>query len=219
MNRSPLEIVGHGGTPVPHTFTPADKNAKRGAILLPGFGYTCDMPLFYYGEQLLIDTGYDVLRINSRYSENAELRALHTAGRIAWIDADVSAVVASVLAYRSYDELIIVAKSATTAAVANLFSRELPKIPSLKIVWLTPVLGLPDQPEKIAAIDTPGLLVIGTADHHYDSTIIEQLLAHGRLTPCIIDGGDHSLDIAGDVPGSVAALGAALGAIRAFLDR
>ena len=115
--------------------------------------------------------------------------------------------------------MLIVAKSATTAALANLFSRELPKAPQLKIVWLTPVLGLPDQPGKIAAIDAPGLLVIGTADHHYDSALVEQLLASDRLTPCIIEGGDHSLDIAGDVPGSVAALGATLDAVRMFLER
>lgn len=218
MNR-PLEIVGHNGIPVPRTFIPAGENVKRVAILLPGFGYTCDMPLFYYGEQLLFGAGYDVVRVDARYSENAELRALDTTERINWIDADVAAVIASALAHRDYEELLIVAKSATTAALANLFSRELPEVPSLKIVWLTPVLGLPDQPGKIAAIDATGLLVIGTADHHYDPALAEQLLAPGRLTPCIIDGGDHSLDIAGDVPGSVMALGATLDAIRLFLER
>ena len=41
-----LSILGHHGVPVPHTFYRQDDDTEHLAMILPGLGYSCDMPLW-----------------------------------------------------------------------------------------------------------------------------------------------------------------------------
>lgn len=62
-----LSITGFEGEPVPIQFLRQDGEAKGLAILLPGLGYTCDMPVFYYTELQFLVGGCDVLRVDYDY--------------------------------------------------------------------------------------------------------------------------------------------------------
>jgi hypothetical protein len=218
MSELTFEICGHAGMPVPHELIVPKDASTCLAILLPGFGYTCEMPLFYYLESLLGNAGHDVLRVDAQFGKLPELRELSFDERVAWISEDVDAVIQAGIAHRPYREVVIVAKSITTVAIANLLSTVLPSGPRLRIVWLTPLIAIPEQCERIAAIATPGLIVIGDRDPVYDAANMDRLLANKHLQACVIAGGDHSLDIAGDIPASIAALNQAIAAIGAFID-
>jgi hypothetical protein len=50
-----FEISGHEGLKVPNSYIKHKENHKHLAILLPGMGYTCQMPLLHYTTGLLLD--------------------------------------------------------------------------------------------------------------------------------------------------------------------
>jgi len=62
-----LDIRGFAGEAVPNQFIKQESEADRLAILLPGMGYSCDMPLFYYAQNVLEERGADVLRVEYAY--------------------------------------------------------------------------------------------------------------------------------------------------------
>ncbi len=52
-----LTIHGYRGEAVPNQFLRPEGAIDHLAVLLPGFGYTLDMPLFYYAGNLLLERG------------------------------------------------------------------------------------------------------------------------------------------------------------------
>jgi hypothetical protein len=113
---------------------------------------------------------------------------------------------------------VIVAKSITTVAIANLLSAGPMPSQSLRIVWLTPLIAILEQCERIAAIAAPGLIVTGGKDPVYDAANLNRLLTHEHLRACVIADGDHSLDIEGDISASITALDRVVTTIAAFLS-
>ena len=67
-----LAIRGFGDLPVPNRLLRPEGAIDCLAVLLPGFGYTLDMPLFYYAESLLLERGWDVLRVEYAYNRLPE---------------------------------------------------------------------------------------------------------------------------------------------------
>lgn len=213
-----LTAPGYRGDQVPNELREAEATATRLAVLVPGFGYSCDMPLFYYTENLLVDTGVDVLRLNTRYSENQAFREATDDERFQWASEDLIAVIRAGLVRRGYDELLLIGKSLGTAAIAGLLlDGSLIQI-ATKVVWLTPLLAIDEFRARFTQIEAPGLVVIGRADAHYDEVIVNQLLSQPNLTGHVIPGGDHSLDIPGNTQASIAALETAIQAIASFLS-
>lgn len=214
---SSLDIFGYHGRQVPNTFVRQEVHASSLAIFLPGFGYSCDMPLFYYAELLLAAAGVDVLRVEYAYNRTPDYLELKAAEQRAWLLADVTAALLAGLKQRAYQQLIVIGKSVGTRAMGHILTAEtLP--PVSRAVWLTPLLHDPLLREQLRSIVTPSLAVIGTADEHYDPTYIQELQeTHGYVTT-IIAGANHSLDITGDVLGSVRALSGTLEAVAEFLN-
>src|SRR5215217_6235864 len=71
-----LSIQGYRDQPVPNRFLRPQGAIDHLAVLLPGFGYTLDMPLFYYAENLLLERGWDILRVEYAYNERPEFQNL-----------------------------------------------------------------------------------------------------------------------------------------------
>ena len=69
-----LPIRGYRDEPVPNEFLRQKGESRHLAVFLPGMGYTCDMPLFYYAENLLQDAGADVLRVEYAYGHHPDFR-------------------------------------------------------------------------------------------------------------------------------------------------
>src|SRR5579884_1063750 len=106
-----LDIRGYRDEPVPHTFWRQDEQARHVAILLPGVGYTCDMPLLYYPARLLLALGADVLRVEYVYGRRPDFAALSDAAQGRWLFADVAAACRAVQGGHSYEQVTLVGKS------------------------------------------------------------------------------------------------------------
>ena len=61
-----LSIPGHGGEMVPNHFLGQVGDAAQLAVFFPGLGYTCDMPAFYYAQNMLEESA-DLLRVEYAY--------------------------------------------------------------------------------------------------------------------------------------------------------
>ncbi|MDQ3696075.1 MAG: hypothetical protein M3464_21020 [Chloroflexota bacterium] len=212
-----LDITGYQDKPVPNEFVRPRGSASRLAIMLPGFAYTCDMPLFYYAEELFIQTGVDILRVEYAYNKIPGFLSLPDHGTDRWLAADVTAAYRAAIGQRPYRELILIGKSIGTMAMARLLTMADRWPGKARAVWLTPAFGLPNLTGLMTRCPDPSLIVIGDADHHYDTAALDTLRTTTKPEVLVIPGADHSLDLPGDVPGSVAALGRVMAAVERFL--
>jgi len=62
------------------------------------------------------------------------------------------------------------------------------------------------------------LIAIGSADHHYDRALLDELHEAMNAELVVVAGADHGFDIPGDVTGSIEALGQAIKALDQFID-
>ncbi len=211
-----LQISGHSGEPVPNEIVRQDGETDHLAVMLPGFGYTCDMPLFYYAESLMLDAGADVFRVEYAYNRRDGFLDLPRDKQRAWLLDDASAAFRSALSQRPYDDLIMIGKSLGTLAMGHLLTGEPPPTARTRAVWLTPLLAEDILRAQMIDFDGRSLLVIGATDPHYDRACLDELRAAGHDT-MIIDNADHSLDVPGDIAASVRAVEQVMQALQAFI--
>jgi hypothetical protein len=217
MATEELRIAGFGGEPVPNAFRRQRGETAHLAVLLPGFAYTAEMPLFYYAENLLLAAGADVLRVDYRYHQRPGVRDLPEADQDRRLLADAGAALGAALAQRPYRELTLVGKSLGTLAMAHLLGEE-PAVERVRAVWLTPLLRVAAVREQARRLGPASLLAIGTADPHHDAGV----LAEARAAGCgvvALEGADHGLDIPGDAVASVRAVEQVVRALATFLER
>lgn len=210
-----LPIAGYRGDPVPNRFIRPRGAIDRRAVLLPGFGYTCDMPLFYYAENLLTERGWDVLRVEYAYSRNPEFRQASDAERERWLFADVEEAWRAGLAQRTYADVALIGKSLGTRAMGHLVTTD-DSSNIARTVWLTPLLGQARLRGQIEQSTASSLFVIGTADPHYDPAVLERLVAATGGEAVVVDGADHGMDIPGDPVASVQGLERIVAALADF---
>jgi pimeloyl-ACP methyl ester carboxylesterase len=213
-----LEIAGPGGRPVPHTFVRQSEATSHLGMLLPGYGYRATMPLLYYAGQQLLAAGADVLRVEYAYDQQEELASLSEEERSRLFFGDVAAAWRAGLGQRGYQVVTLVGKSMGTLAMAHLLTED-PQPDRLQAVWLTPLLGREWVRAQIEQVRPRSLIAIGTADPRYDPTHVEQVREATRAELVLIEGANHSLDIPGDVVGSVRALERVMEGLAAFLAR
>jgi hypothetical protein len=212
-----LRIAGFGGEPVPNAFLRQRGETAHAAIVLPGFAYTAEMPLFYYAEHLLLDAGADVLRVDYRYHQRPGFRDRPEPEQDRRLLADARAAHGAALAQRPYRDLTLVGKSLGTLAMAHLL-REEPAAERVRAVWLTPLLRVAAVREQIRRHGRTSLLAIGTADPHHDPAALDEARAAG-CDVVVAEGADHGFDIPGDPVASVRAVEQVVRALGTFLGR
>lgn len=207
-----LELFGFRNEPVPHKFHQWEEETRHVAIVFPGMGYTADMPLLYYPSRLLLEAGADLLTVDYAYNR-PDFTALSGPGREQWLFADVSAACRAALAQRPYQRVTLIGKSLGTLAMAHLLATE-PGLEGARTVWLTPLLSNDRVWTELRRAGRPAVVAIGTADRFYDATRIAEARATPDVDAVVIDGADHSLELRGDVLGSLAALERVLRAVQ-----
>ena len=211
-----LAITGYRDEPVPHTFLRQDKTARHVAILLPGIGYSCDLPLLYYPSRLLLARGADVLRVEYAYQQRADFRTATADEQQRWVVADVTAACQAVLSQRDYEQITFVAKSLGTLALGPVLAAD-PRLARAHAVWLTPLLRIDHVRAGIARWGGHSLFVIGTADPYYDAASLAAVQAATGGETVVVDGADHSLEVEGNVLRSLEAMMQVMRALQQFL--
>jgi predicted alpha/beta-hydrolase family hydrolase len=211
-----LAIRGYRDEPVPNTFVPHTGGADHLAIVFPGIGYTCDMPLLYYPARMLADRGADVLRVEYAYQRRADYAALAPADQAQWLFADATAACQVALAQRAYRRITLVGKSLGTLAMGHVLTAD-ERLADSGAVWLTPLVKNERVRAQVAQWGGHSLFVIGTADPYYDAASLAEVMAATHGDSVVVEGADHSLEIAGDVEQSLEAMMRVMRAMGSFL--
>lgn len=211
-----LQITGYRAEPVPNTFHRQDDEARHVAILLPGVAYTCQMPLLYYPTRLLLALGADVLWVEYAHHRRADFLALSDSERERWFITDVSAACQAALAQRPYQQITLIGKSMGTLAMGHLLTSDA-RLVQARAIWLTPLLRNSRLRAQIQQSKPRSLFVIGTADSHYDPAHLAEMQKATGGDVSVIDRGDHSLEIEGDIWRSLQAIEQVMRAIQVFL--
>ena len=211
-----LAIAGYHEQPVPHTLVRNDEPRTGLAVFLPGFGYTCDMPLFYYSGLLLLGIGMDILRAEYAYNRVPGFTALPLAEQHERVNADVAAVLAAANVEAGDNGMVVIAKSIGTRALAHWLTSDPPREPA-RIIWLTPLLKEDAVRLAIRQTTQPSLVVTGAADPHYDAALLADVAERPATTSIVIPEADHSLVVGLDPIESIHALQFVLAAIRDFM--
>lgn len=217
-NGTQLDIKGYRDRIVPHQlYQQPGKQPQKLAILLPGFGYINDMPLLHYAREAAVEAGLDVLRIDYAYNHDPEWAQMPDAAQTEWLYADVDAVLKAARAHNAYTQIILIGKSLGTMAMAHLLEQSA-QLPDSRWVWLTPVLTDPTLRRNIVRFHPRSLVMIGTADRYFDPAVLSELAQSGPVRTEIIENANHSLEIPGDIPGSIEALGRVVKAVQQFIN-
>jgi pimeloyl-ACP methyl ester carboxylesterase len=211
-----LDIKGYGGQPVPNTLFFQDRETRHLAIVFPGFAYTADMPVLYYPGRLLVQRGADLLQVKYAYHQPS-LRAISSSERARRLGQDVAAACEAGLAQRTYEQITLLGKSIGTLAMGQLVTTDV-RFRDARCIWLTPLLTSGELRAQIKQGKQRGLFVLGTDDRYYDPAHLAEVVEATNGQRVVIEGADHSLEIAGDVVQSLRAIERVMRAIEAFLN-
>jgi predicted alpha/beta-hydrolase family hydrolase len=211
-----LTIRGYRDEPVPNRFLRPEGAIDHLALLLPGYGYTLDMPLFYYAEKLLLERGWDVLRVEYAYNTRPEFQTLPKSERDRWLLADTTAAWRAGLGQRTYERIVLIGKSLGTLAMGHLLTLVAPP-PAVGAVWLTPLLAVERLRQQIVQYGGPSLFVIGTADPQFEPVALEMMQVATTGEAVVVKNADHGMDIPGDPIASVRAVERVVEALSRFL--
>lgn len=213
------KAIGYNGRPVPYDLTGTTVPGRRRTVLIPGLGYTVDMPVFYYLEQAAILADSDVVLLRPRWRSDPAFREIPPLERGHWVADDIAAVLEAVASFApgTSGGLTLIAKSLGTLGMAALIQRgSFDAIPDTRTVWLTPLRQDEVTQRVLRSTDIPSLLVIGTADPSFDQDAIDAAMKNPAIRTSIHPDADHSLDVPDDIDGSVATLRAVIADVRSF---
>ena len=200
---------------MPNEFFRQPAGSSNLGIILPGRGYTSAMPLLYYAEQLLIERGCDVLTVDYDYRSISRTVSRQELEERLYTDTLQSLLVA--YGQHSYASVVLVGKSLGTMAMAHLLDAQ--RWPIVATTWLTPILRRDDVRQGLVNMAHRAFLAIGTDAGEYDRQLLDELEHHRGVDVCTIERAEHSIDIVGDVPGSVAAVQIVTQRLQDFLER
>jgi hypothetical protein len=154
------------------------------ALLLPGRGYGPQQSLLHFARRCLVEAGREVRVIQWPKGELG--------------GDDVTRLVEEAAAAQpgGLSDLVLLAKSLGTLAIPWAATH------GVRGIWLTPLLQVAQVREALPRLPAGSLLAGGTADPTWDG----EIAAASGLPVLQIEGGDHTLEIPGDVHRSVAAL-------------
>ncbi|WP_215141290.1 alpha/beta family hydrolase [Exiguobacterium qingdaonense] len=204
-------VVGTNGILVPYSYLQPDSSSDTLVILLPGYGYTNDSPMFRYTTALCLENGLNVLEVNYNYRDE---RYDSVDVSVAIVD-DVRLVIDQLLQSHSFNEYIIIGKSLGTIAMASELTRNV--FHDAKLVWLTPLLKQDDIYEAILSHKGKQLIVMGTADHHYADERIKHLDRQALTELEIVEQMNHSLEYTGNTYRSLRLLEVLLKRVEQFI--
>jgi hypothetical protein len=211
-----IAINGYQNQPVPHTFFKQEVETNHLAIVLPGRGYTAQMPFLFYPINLMLTRGADVLRVEYAYDQQPDFETLDFDQKLHWLFTDVTAAYQAGVARRPYLQVTLIGKSLGTLAMGHLLTTQ--TLPSpVKAIWLTPLVRMDNLRQQIKQFGGHSLFVIGTADPHYDTACLAEVQEATGGQVVAIEGADHGLNIKDEVLRSVQALMKVMRAIEVFL--
>jgi hypothetical protein len=211
-----LSIEGYRKELVPNTFFRQEEETGHGAIIFPGWGYTCQMPLLFYSRELLLSLKADVLAVEYEYNIRQDFLALENRERMQWMFNDVKAACQALLKQWPYKQVTFIGKSLGTRAMGHLLTNDLLPV-SVNAVWLTPLLKDSRLVDQMKRFSGRSLFISGTADPHYESAHMKEVQEATKGRVLLVEEGDHSLSIKDDIIRSIHELEKVIDTIKSFI--
>lgn len=212
-----LSIIRDSNHSLSNRYFSADHANGWLALMLPGLGYSADMPLLYYSKMLLLNRGVDVLQLMPA-TMSPEFQALDAESRNSWLRGDVLAGLEAGLKQRKYRGLILVGKSIGSISIALALPTAQSRLPTC-VVWLTPLFREAIVMEAAFSCQGPSFFLCGGADSTYQHDKMDSILKLNTKAICwVAEGADHSLEIGDDEEATFQAIKEGMKTLGRFLD-
>ena len=214
INFDSLDVVGYENQRVANTFITQQEPTNHLGIILPGYRYSPDMAPLHYAGHILLGQGADVLRLEYAYYRT-DFAERSNNEREERLSSDVFAACNAGLSHRTYEKITLIGKSLGTLAIGHLLNNS--RFQQAACVWETPLLTVEWLCSRIEQIQPRSLFIIGTADQYYKPEILQRLERATDGKSLVMENVDHSLEIPGDISGSLTALNQMVQALQGFL--
>ncbi len=211
-----LEVTTPSGRRIPNRLLKLPGAVRSLMVIFPGLNYTCDYPLLYYTTRLAVERSADVLQLWADYT-GQEFQSLSKVDQVKWLLEDARALIETGRNNRTYERLVLVGKSIGTLTLAALFAQGSEFI-NTPAIWLTPLFRQPAVLDSALRFQGQSLFICGRADPSCEAGAFKQVQALTTAQTLLVPKADHSLEIPGDMPGSLQVLERVMAACAAFLD-
>ena len=175
-----------------------EKSSDELAVVLPGAGYSCKMPLLYYSIDALLLKGYQVLAIEKIYADDIKWIGFQSReSAFNYVEDDSLELFAQISKQFSGQVKVLLGRSLGTYQIACAIEKDI--VCPTQIVWQTPSLYEKWSLIKCCSIASFG--IIGTSDQRYETAI--PFFPDSKI---VIEGADHSMEIPGDPIKSISIL-------------
>ena len=216
LSSDQLKIKGYNGRLVKNRFFKQSDDPHEVALVFPGLKYNSRMPLLHYTIKTILTSGLNILTVDYDYSNTPEFMKQSQETRSDWLIEDVEAALKVITEDKNQKVVCLTGKSLGTLALGYLLETH-ENLRDAKTIWLTPHIKNPELMEQMLTHMKDAVMVVGTKDSHYDRDIVDRLNATTQLSGIIIDGGNHSLEIEGDVTQSLQVLMQIVAILQQFL--
>ncbi len=216
MGTRELKITGYSSQLLENALTCEKENNTHLAVFLPGIGYTLEHPALYYSRRLLHQLGADELKIEPTY-RRSKFKAFTDREKEESIGADSIAILETIQGLSQYTRITLVGKSMGTLLLAKILEQDLNL--ETEFIWLTPLFKNQQFLKVVTTKSHQGIFFIGSSDQHYDPVVLEPVRAANNGQVIVFEGANHSLEIAGNVLGSIDIQARLVQAITSFVSR
>ncbi len=203
------EVQSRWGRPARYSFAKRAGGNEELAILLPGQGYTLDAPLLHYAERAALEAGCDVLGVEYGFQSN---RSSIVSGDFPAIVDEVAGALERLAPPDQYKRCVFIGKSMGTAILCEVSERLV--LPVKNHIFLTPLratISFIRQAEN-------AIVIVGDRDPLFGAADVEQISGFPNVKLEVVAGGDHSLEIEGDITASLDILHRVTHLCKTFCD-
>ena len=163
-------------------------------VVLSGRGYGPQGPVLHYPRLVLQQLGADVRVVTNPTTDE------HLSDDAQWQQfySGVGTQVENFIEDSRPDRVTFVAKSLGTMALANM-ELSVSEFDRVEAVWLTPLFGRPDVCDGAVRKNWRSLIVAGQADGYHDAASHARVVAALGADSLVLEGADHSLEVARDI--------------------
>jgi hypothetical protein len=216
LEQTELDVRGYRGDALVYTYHVQTPPSTSLGLLLPGMGYGMTAPGLRYAVDTLAESSWDTFALETRYN-TSEFAAATEEQQRAWLSADLHGAFQAAWSARPYERLLVVAKSLGTLGLSLLLGAGRLPLAS-RLVWLTPLLNRSEVVESMLEHAPRSLVVIGTADPHYQPDVLTALAEAGAEL-LVLEAAGHSFGVADDTPALLNNLAQIMTRLRSWAGR
>lgn len=164
-------------------------------VLFPGGNYGCDKPLLYYAKKAAFELGKDVLCIS--YGKKISKDDIESRN-VEIIGDEVQKTIDKALA-KKYNNIYFISKSIGTEVAGYISEKYSYK--HIKLLFLTPTRGTIKHITKEKCT-----VIVGSSDGLFPQNNIDKISEFNSVELKVIENGNHSLEVKGNLMKSIAVL-------------